>query len=80
MLCPIMMSDIVDYPMIAILSQNTSIDKSTLKFNSMRSLKIHISSHIPGAIAWNFASTLLLVTTGCFLLLQVTKFPTQKVQ
>ena len=40
----------------------------------------HRSSHIPYARAQSSASMLLLTTTGCFLLLQVTRLPYINVQ
>ena len=40
----------------------------------------HKSSHTPSAMPLNYASALDFTTTGCFLLLQVTRFPPTKVK
>ncbi|KAK9204488.1 hypothetical protein WN943_014749 [Citrus x changshan-huyou] len=64
----------------ALLSQYNFIGTSIIIFNSSSSFFNHKSSQIPCATALNSASALLLATTDCFLLLQVTKFPPTNVQ
>ena len=51
-----------------------------MNLNSLSKCLIHISSHDVCAIALYSASTLDLVATVCFLLLQVIRFPPRKVQ
>ena len=63
----------------ALLSQYNFIEVSIDILNSLRSLLSHKSSQMSSANALNFASTLLLETIDCFLLLHVTKLPPTKV-
>ena len=60
---------------VALLSQYNFIGPFVVIFNSPSNLFSHNNSHIPRAIALYYASTLLLATIDCFLLLQVTRFP-----
>ena len=69
-----------DIKMAALLSQQTFIGDGLEIFNSSSILFIHITSQIPWATDLNSASALLLATTFCFLLHQVTRFPPTKVQ
>lgn len=63
--------------MVATLSEHSVIGKPTLIFNSSRS---HRTSQIPRATDLKFSSALLLTTTLCSLLLQVTKLRQMYVQ
>ena len=63
-----------------LLSQYDLMGPSHLIRRPLRIILSHNSSQIPCAIALNSASALDLTTIGCFLLLQVTKFPPRKVQ
>ncbi|RDY07787.1 hypothetical protein CR513_08048, partial [Mucuna pruriens] len=63
-----------------LLSQNNFIAPSYFTLRSSRIIFIHIPSHIPYAMARNFASVLDRATTFCFLLLQVTRFPPRNIQ
>ncbi|BAU03652.1 hypothetical protein VIGAN_UM150900, partial [Vigna angularis var. angularis] len=51
-----------------------------VKPKSDNTFLIHKSSHTPSVMPLNSASALDLATTGCFLLLQVTRFPPTKVK
>lgn len=63
-----------------LLSQCNIIRRLTGLLSSSRTLLSQRISHIPCAIDLNYASTLLLATTQCFLLLQVTKLSHRNIQ
>ena len=66
--------------MTTLLSQKTFIDKGLATLSSSSSCLIHKTSQMSWATTLNSALALLLATTLCFLLHQVTRLPPTKVQ
>ena len=64
----------------ALLSQYSLMGFSRLTCSFLNKPFIHMSSQMPRAMVWNSASTLDRTTTCFFLLLQVTKLSSTKVQ